>query len=232
VIFDLWFTLITPEDFLNPYVSSAKRIPIALGLDPEQFHTYWEAHSPAQHRDPRPVREYVEDFFLSRLGRTMSDRDRASLDAIWLAQDQALAAPRPDVLAGLRRLAESGFRLGLLSNAHEREIRGWQDSPLAELFNAACFSCHLGSVKPQPESYHAILDRLQVPGSETVFVGDGASGELDGARSAGIRWTVWMRGHYDARILGEEAAHGYRRQADRVVHRIEEIEGVIRGLST
>lgn len=225
IVFDLWFTLITPEDFQQPYVSSAKRIPEVLGLDTERFAEYWDSCLPVQYRDPRPPVEYAADY-LAKLGRTMTDSERSSFDSIWGAHDRALSSPRSEVLAALHELAGAGARLGLLSNAHEREIRGWSSSPLANLFDEACFSCHLGHVKPQPEAYSAILDALGVPGSEAAFVGDGASGELEGARRAGIRWTVWMRGFYDAWKLPEATTQGYLQQADFAVKQLGDLRSV------
>lgn len=230
IVFDLWFTLITPEDFNQPYVSTAERIPALFDLDPEPFLPYWTERFAQREGTSRPIVECLEEY-LSGLGRTMTEDERSAFDALWIYHDQALGSPRPRVLAALRQLASSGYRLGLLSNAHERETRGWETSPLAEVFDEACFSCHLGHVKPEPQAYAAILDRLQVQGADVAFVGDGASGELKGARDAGIRWTVWMRGFYDAWGLSEEKAHAHLENADAAIADLTDLPGVLGELS-
>jgi hypothetical protein len=73
----------------------------------------------------------VEDYIVSYLrqqARTLRDVERAALNAVWASHDKALAFPAPAVLDALRGLAEQGRRLGMLSNAHEREMRHWASS--------------------------------------------------------------------------------------------------------
>lgn len=86
------------------------------------------------------------------------------------------------------------LELGLLSNAFAREVRAWARSPLAPYFEAACFSCDIGHEMPDPQAYAEALSRLGVPARAAVFVGDGGSNELAGAKAAGFGLVVFMRG--------------------------------------
>ena len=86
----------------------------------------------------------------------------------------------------LRELRARGLRLGLISNADTMEAAAWPESPLAGLFDAEIFSCDIGWMKPDLEIYRACLDRMCLGADECLFVGDGGSDELIGAKSAGL----------------------------------------------
>lgn len=230
IVFDLWFTLITPEDFQQPYISTAKRIPEQFDLEPEAFLHHWNERLVDRYRNSAPIVECLADY-LSGSGRIMTPADHSMFDDLWRYHDRALASPRPAVLSALRDLSAEGYRFGLLSNAHEREIREWPRSPLAEFIRQACFSCELGHVKPEPQAYAAILDRMGVRPEEAVFVGDGASEELEGARAAGIRWTVWMRGLYDVSRLSDDRARSYQLHSDAEITDIGDLPRVLAALS-
>ena len=93
----------------------------------------------------------------------------------------------------MRRLRASGIKIGLVSNADVTEVAAWNRSPLAPHFHSAVFSCEVGEKKPDPAIYRIALERLGVSAEQTVFVGDGGSRELEGAKAVGLS-TVMMRG--------------------------------------
>ena len=96
-------------------------------------------------------------------------------------------------LAALRCLRASGLRLGLISNADAMEAAAWDDSPLAGLFDAEVFSCKVGCVKPERSIYEHCLRSLGLAADECLFVGDGGSNELSGAKDVGMS-TVFVSG--------------------------------------
>jgi putative hydrolase of the HAD superfamily len=99
---------------------------------------------------------------------------------------RCLKTARPEVLKVLKAIGDSGRKVGLVSNADVPERSGWEDSPLAELFDAAIFSCDVGFIKPEPEIYLACLNALGVDPQNAFFVGDGGSRELMGAKRVGM----------------------------------------------
>jgi putative hydrolase of the HAD superfamily len=94
----------------------------------------------------------------------------------------------------------------VLSNCHERDVRCWGDSPLAPYFIDALFSCRTGLAKPDQGAFTAALTRLGVAAPDAVFVGDGGSDELTGARRAGFGLVVC--------VTGLALKSGFRTQAD------------------
>lgn len=120
----------------------------------------------------------------------------------------------------LRRLKNQGKRLCLCSNADVLESAAWSSSPLAPFFDAAVFSCNEGCLKPEPEIYELCLRRLGVTPAEAVYVGDGGSRELEGARAAGL--TTVMICEY-VRAVWPEQIPDRLPHADFVIERLAEL---------
>ena len=74
----------------------------------------------------------------------------------------------------------------MLSNTHALELRAWPRGPLAPMVDAVALSHQIGVCKPDPAAYQHILTALGVPAAAAVYVGDGSSNELPGARAAGF----------------------------------------------
>lgn len=121
------------------------------------------------------------------------------------------------VLLALQRM---GKRIGLVSNADVMEVAAWAQCPVAGLFDSTVFSCHAGCVKPEAEIYQLSLRELRVAPSECVFVGDGGSNELAGARAVGLT-TVMMAGII--RGIWPERIQERQRDADYTIERLAEL---------
>lgn len=93
----------------------------------------------------------------------------------------------------LKRLRKAGVALGLVSNADAIEVATWGDCPLAGLFDSEVISCEVGMVKPEPEIFRRCLDEVSLQAGECMFVGDGGSNELVGAKDVGLT-TVFVSG--------------------------------------
>ena len=86
----------------------------------------------------------------------------------------------------IRQLKESGLKIGLISNADVCDRLYWDQSPVYPYFDDSIFSCDVTMLKPDPEIFLLSLSRLGVKPSETLFVGDGGSRELKGAKAIGM----------------------------------------------
>jgi putative hydrolase of the HAD superfamily len=224
IVFDLWYTLICAED--HGFAGEVCPIATRLNLDVTTFAEYWTANLDAMHRTPRRVEDYIVSYLMHQK-KTLNDVERAALDAVWASHDKTLTCPAPEVVEALRGLASQGLRLGVLSNAHEREMRNWASSPLSRLFAAACFSFQGGWMKPEPAAYRDILSALGVRASQAIFVGDGASGELAGARAAGFAKVVFIRGILSRYGVDEALLASYADEADVVIdHLYELVSGI------
>lgn len=130
------------------------------------------------------------------------------------------------VPAGIREVIASlrgrGKAIGLVSNASAMEVTGWSRSPIAPLFDSVVFSCFVGSVKPDPRIYRTCTDQLCVAPEESIFVGDGESKELEGAKDLGMItvMTTQFAGRMSADTIAER-----RQYADFVVEELGELLG-------
>ena len=127
-----------------------------------------------------------------------------------------------ETLSVLESLKAHGKRLGLISNADVMEVAAWSQSRISHLFDSTVFSCVAGCAKPEKEIYELSLGELGVSATESVFVGDGGSRELEGARAVGM--TVIMiagviREQWPDRIAERQ------RHADFVIERLPELIG-------
>ena len=127
--------------------------------------------------DPTISREIIENATRNRISRF----------------EGALVNIPPENTNILRELKDKGMRLGLISNADVTEVAAWDKSPISSIFESAIFSCHVGFAKPEKEIYEICLRELQVTPEDSIFIGDGGSDELQGARNAGMT-TVMITG--------------------------------------
>jgi putative hydrolase of the HAD superfamily len=86
----------------------------------------------------------------------------------------------------LKDLAAAGYRLALLSNAPADFAGVMAQQPVARFFEHLAFSCHLGSVKPEPDCYRAVLAMLGAGPADVVFIDDRPE-NVAGAAAVGIR---------------------------------------------
>ncbi len=86
----------------------------------------------------------------------------------------------------LRRLRHRGLQIGVVSDCTHELPEAWPDLPVAPWVDATAFSVVLGERKPHPSLYLSACGQLGVAPHEVVYVGDGGSNELTGARSLGI----------------------------------------------
>lgn len=183
IIFDLFHTLTGPEAEWSdlPWTSDV------LGFDRSTWNELLVSHSrwrlAGEERDPlvivrtlaRQIDPTISEERIQHATRVRIQRFRDSFERI-----------PPENVETLRALRAAGFRLGLISNADVMEVEPWHTSPLAGLFDVELFSCEIGLVKPEPAIYARCIQDLGVAPAECLFVGDGGSNELVGAKDAGM----------------------------------------------
>ncbi|MGN1179926.1 MAG: HAD family hydrolase [Suilimivivens sp.] len=101
-------------------------------------------------------------------------------------------------------------KLGLISNADMIDCKYWKQSKLFSFFDDAVFSCDVGFLKPDRHIYELAMQHLNVLPGESLFVGDGGSEELYGAKSVGMK-TVFSE---SLEIKSEEKRNGIMKYAD------------------
>lgn len=217
VIFDLFHTLTAPESEWSELPSTCEM----LGIDRRAWDRILLESSRwrlvGEVRDPHAIvsrlaRLVVPDIDEARIREVLEMRLRRFSDIF--ERIPATSA------ATLDRLRRAGLKVALLSNADALEIAAFSRSCLARRFDVEVFSCDAGCAKPEPEIYALCLERLGLAADQCVFVGDGGSDELRGAKAMGLR-TVFMSGAIEE--LWPETIAPRRALADHHIRSIPEL---------
>jgi putative hydrolase of the HAD superfamily len=183
VIFDLFHTLTGVESEASTLAPTSE----ILGIDRDAWNAaLWRSSRwrlVGEVRDPVTIMRTVAhemdpSIAEERIVRAVEVRQQRFRNALRRIPERNLTA--------LQRVRNSGYRLGLISNADALEIAAWNESPLDGLFDSVVFSCDVGHVKPDAQIFTICLSALGLNAQECLFVGDGGSDELIGARAVGI----------------------------------------------
>ena len=93
----------------------------------------------------------------------------------------------PEVYQLLNTIREMGLKTAIVSNCSSEEVEVFRGSEICRYFDAALLSFEVHMKKPDVCIYEEAAKRLGVEMSECIFIGDGGSNELIGARNAGIK---------------------------------------------
>jgi putative hydrolase of the HAD superfamily len=223
LVFDLFHRIVDPEDFRPKDFRRTERAAEVLGVDAEAFSTYWSETSLIRNTKRSMTAISLIERFLARKG-VICDRDLlAKADhELGRFQDMALVNPHEEVVSALRIMRHHGLKLGLLTNCDERDVRQWPNSPIAPFFHSVCFSFDIGVMKPALRAYQTVLERLGETSKESVYVGDGGSDELSGAKAAGFALVVFMEGFVALNGLRKPSEiQGFRSMADTSIQRLD-----------
>ena len=184
VIFDLFETLIT-EWGHKKYTKN--EMCADLGIEREKFDIYWDEKG-----DDRYLGEIsFEDSLLY-----VCEKMEKSIDTSVIANiiDKRIRTKsvcfdyvNPDVLQLLKNLKALGLRTAIISNCSSEEVNVLKESEIYKYFDEVILSYEVHMKKPDSCIYEETAKRLGVSLSECVFVGDGGSNELVGARAVGMK---------------------------------------------
>jgi putative hydrolase of the HAD superfamily len=100
----------------------------------------------------------------------------------------------PGAVDGLRALAATGIRLGIVSNSDGTVEQQLRDHQLAQVgagpgIDVGCIvdSTVVGVSKPEPEIFAIALDALGLTADDAWYIGDTPAFDVAGARRAGLR---------------------------------------------
>lgn len=184
VFFDLFFTLITPK------YNYGRNENDVLGISKEQWEEYAEDNDLYLKRaigiekDPQKI---IESIIEKSEIKASKNQINEILDLRKNRFEKSLTDVDCKVLEVLSDIKKSGKRLCLISNADVIDVMHWKKSPLSNLFDNTVFSYEVGYVKPQSEIYHIGLNKMNTIPEKSVFIGDGGSDELRGAKKIGMK---------------------------------------------
>jgi putative hydrolase of the HAD superfamily len=186
VIFDFFGTLV-PCLSLSEHKAVLGRMAVLMGAPHEAFVQQWfDTVKPRMTGQFPSVRANIEaicatlsvPFDAANCERAVKER---------YAYTRATTAPRRNAIEMLRELRARGLKIGLISDCSRELPDVWPETEFAPWFDVTVFSVVAKIKKPNPEIYHLAADKLGVPCSECLYVGDGGSNELTGAKAVGMQ---------------------------------------------
>lgn len=183
IYFDLFFTLIIPK-----YQKEINEFSI-LNLSIDEWENYAENEMLYRERALGLVKTEGEiiDRIMSHMPYKISTAQKEKvLRAREDRMRNALQNVSKEILGVFQALKSRDIKIGLISNADIIDCKYWSQSPLFQYFDDAFFSCNVGLLKPDKQIYEMAMQRLNVLPEQCLFVGDGGSNELYGAKSANM----------------------------------------------
>lgn len=224
IVFDLFHTLIDPEDHRPKDFRRSEHVADALGIERDPFWDWWRETAYPRVTGVTHLVDEVAAYALGQGVKTSPEEIDRAVSESARYQRKAMEAPRAEVLRALEDLRGEGMKLGLLSNVEEWELRGFKSTPLWPLMDAASFSYEIGSVKPELEAYVNILRKLDADPTDTAYVANGWDDELEGARNAGFGLVVFMRGFVGSNGLSDpDELRQLASQADETIDDLGEL---------
>lgn len=168
-------------------VYSEKTEPQLLGITPRQCDSYlmdkeiYSLRMTGKLKDKMEIAQRIAEKLPFPVAegtaeKLLSIRSERMKNAICSADDK--------VIETLEILKRKGFLLSVISNADATNQKYRDISPLKNYFDTVIFSCDVGVIKPHTEIYRLGMSSLGVQPAMSIFVGDGASDELYGAKQS------------------------------------------------
>jgi len=214
VIFDLFETLIT-EWGHEKYTQS--KMCSDLGIEQDLFRLFWEE----KEKDRYLGRISFADSILYVCEKCNREIDSLTLESVLHKRVKTKSACfeylYPDVYQLLAELKARGLKLAIVSNCSSEEVQALRESKIYPYFDEVILSYEAGMKKPDRDIYEKAVKRLGIHVKECIFVGDGGSNELEGAKNAGMevvqaKWYTnrhpCPRGSMEGFLTAENPLHG------------------------
>lgn len=150
----------------------------ALGVAPEELNSAFIPFADAFQKG-----QISEDALWEGMSTALGV-ERLYNPSLWADAVRAVYSPKKKMFALAALLKEKGYKVGLLSNAEVAAMEFFYEQGY-HMFDAAVFSCAVGTRKPEPRIYKIALERLGVEPSEAVFIDDRAD-FIEGAQKLGM----------------------------------------------
>ena len=104
----------------------------------------------------------------------------------------------PEVFQLLKTLREMGLQTAIISNCSSEEVNVLKESEIYKYFDEVILSYEVHMKKPDSCIYEEASKRSGVCLEECIFVGDGGSNELVGAKNVGMKaiQAKWYTNHH------------------------------------
>jgi putative hydrolase of the HAD superfamily len=225
ILFDLFGTLV-PNLPLSTWEQSSAAVASKLQIDTDLYQELWNA----RFRD-RMIGQILDgdhqfDCLLEEAGLEVSIEKRSSAARLHRELLREVLVPKPETCSTLDQIVSAGLQLALVTDCSSAAPELLDETPLGRYFHTRSISAFLGVRKPHPLMYTHCLETLGLAAGECIFVGDGNSEELVGAKKCGLT-TVWVDNGQHQHWHERFSPHG-----DHTIRSLDELLPIIQTLCT
>ena len=184
VIFDLFGTLV--NDFSSVASHTHDELADILGVPHEPFMKLWREITGRRTLGEFQTVEASIEHVCGALGVPVNAEQMAKAVKFRLEYTRCALVPKPDAVATLAQLKQTGFKVGLLSNCSIEIPILWPETKFADLIESPIFSSRERLKKPDPRIYQIACERLGVAPKDCLYIADGENHELKAAAAFGM----------------------------------------------
>jgi putative hydrolase of the HAD superfamily len=184
IIFDLFGTLV--NDFMSVTGQSHDELAAILGVPYEPFMKLWREITGRRTMGEFQTVEASIEHVCGALGVSVNAAQMAKAVDFRLDYTRHALVPKPDAVATLAQLKQTGFKVGLLSNCSIEIPILWPETKFVDLIESPIFSSRERLKKPDPRIYQIACERLGVAPEECLYIADGENHELKAAADFGM----------------------------------------------
>ncbi len=184
VIFDLFETLIT-EWGHKKYTKN--EMCADLGVERAEFDVFWDEKALDQYEGKITYEDSIK-YVCEKCEKSVDETTILSiLDKRIKTKSVCFEYVQPEVYQLLKTLKDIGMKTAIVSNCSSEEVKVLKESEIYKYFDEVILSYEVHMKKPDSCIYEEAAKRLGIDVSECIFVGDGGSNELVGARNVGMK---------------------------------------------
>ncbi len=184
IIFDLFGTLV--DGFVSVAGQTQEQFAAILGVPYEPFTKLWREITGRRTMGEFQTIEASIRHVCGALGAAVNAEQMARGVEFRLEYTRLALTPKPDAVATLQELKQTGFKVGLLSNCSIEIPILWPETEFAQLIKNPIFSSRERLKKPDPRIYHLACERLGVAPEDCLYIADGENFELTAAAEIGM----------------------------------------------
>jgi len=200
VLFDFGDTLVsTKPSYFNRIAISFRECGYLISnheVEMAYINTDYEIHKRYIKKGSITPQQYGEWFFpilcknLSIEGDLIVIREKISATLNMIGFTRFVL---PGGIELLELLKEHRFTLGIISNNDGRTEAKCEEVSISSYFDIIADSTKLGISKPDSRIFHYVLDKLGIPVTESIYIGDLYGSDVLGGLNAGLE-VIWFNG--------------------------------------
>ncbi len=195
VVFDLFETLMT-EWGHKKYTKN--EMCADLGVERAEFDVFWDEKEQDRYIGSMSFEDSIL-YVCEKCGKNVDTSTISDIiDKRIKTKSVCFEYVYPEVFQLLKTLREMGLQTAIISNCSSEEVNVLKESEIYKYFDEVILSYEVHMKKPDSCIYEEASKRSGVCLEECIFVGDGGSNELVGAKNVGMKaiQAKWYTNHH------------------------------------